>query len=160
MSRVSRYVVLLVLLGLSSMPAAAAERALLSIRGIVLPDNGYVGYFDVKTWGVKVISVCHLPPGWTMTAGKSADPSGVLSGQASLGVTFLNLTDLHELDGLFLIETDSYREKDQPNQFGGNLPASFNGVVGIGTYGQHDLDVHDVPLTASNFVHEPAERCS
>jgi hypothetical protein len=47
---------------LVTQPAAAADRELLSIKGVTLPNHGYVSGFNIDTWGVRVISVCHLPP--------------------------------------------------------------------------------------------------
>jgi hypothetical protein len=137
---------------------ALARSELLSIRGIALPENGYVAGFSIDLWSVEVLAVCHLPPGWTITAGKSADPSGVLSGKASLGVAFLNLSDLKQLDRLFLIEVEDYHAREKPLPNGVVSPASFGGKLAIGTYGS-DSAPHDIPIPQTNFVREPATRC-
>jgi len=138
----------------------ATANELLSIRGIGLAENGYISGFHVDTWGVRVLAVCHLPPGWTITAGNSADPSGVLEGTASLGVTFLNRHDVSQLDNLFLIDVVNYRPQEArlPNQPGLIHPASFRGKASIGVYGPDDT-IHDVQLTPANLVREPASQC-
>ena len=105
------------LLAGAARPYCALGHELLSLRGIQLPAHGYISSFHIDTWGVTVLAVCHLPPGWTVTAGRSADPSGVLGGTASLGVTFLNSASLSEPDDLFLIEVSDYQpaEGGTPN---------------------------------------------
>jgi hypothetical protein len=157
----SRTVSLLLVATLAIASQSARAGELLSIRGIALPENGYVAAFHIQTWGVTVVSVCRFPPGWTITAGRSADPTGVLNGEASLGVTFINKERLRDLDRLFLIEVEDYHAHavSSGDNAGGFLPATFVGNVSVGTYGDEDLNWHDVPLTAANLVREPAARC-
>jgi hypothetical protein len=144
----------------SALPSVADASELLSIRGIALPEHGYVEAFRIEIWGVKVLAVCHLPPGWTITAGKSADPSGILAGEASLGVTYLNSQNLDQLRKLFLIEVSDYqvRALPMPNVPGGVHPATFSGKLVVGTYGNHG-DAHEVPIAPANLFREPATRC-
>jgi hypothetical protein len=151
--------VFLVLAG-SALPALADPSELLSIRGITLPEHGYVEAFRIDTWSVRVLAVCRLPPGWTITAGKSADPSGILAGEASLGSTYLNNKNLDQLHQLFLIEVSDYRERElpMPNVPGGVHPATFSGKLVVGTYGTHD-DAHEVSITPANLLREPATHC-
>lgn len=159
MIRLRSMPVLLALVG-SALPSAADASELLSIRGITLPEHGYVKAFRIETWDVKVLAVCRLPGGWTITAGKSADPSGILAGEASLGVTWLNNQSLDQLRQLFLIEVSGYQERElpMPNVPGGVFPATFSGKLVVGTYGNHD-DAHEVPITPANLFREPATRC-
>ena len=144
----------------SALPSLADAGELLSIRGITLPEHGYVKAFRIETWGVMVLAVCRLPPGWTITAGKSADPSGILAGEASLGVTYLNGQNLDQFRKLFLIEVSDYRERELPipNVPGGVYPATFSGKLVVGTYGNHD-DAHEVAIMPANLFREPATQC-
>lgn len=139
-------------------PSAADDSELLSIRGVVLPQNGYVVGFTIKTWGVDVLAVCHFPPGWTITAGKSADPEGILAGGGSHGVTWLNAARIGELGQLFLIKVSDYRahEAHSPNV---DDPATFSGKLLVGDYGNPEADWREVSLLPANFVREPASRC-
>jgi hypothetical protein len=155
-----RLLVFIILIATAIAPAAHAKRELLSIRGIVLPEKCYVAGFKIDTWGVKALSVCHLPGGWTITAGKSADPSGTLAGEASLGVTFLGQSALKQLSQLFLIEIEGgFQEKAKPIPAGGEFPATFTGKISVGTYGHGDGDIQEVLLAQTNLVREPAEHC-
>src|ERR1039458_10782265 len=121
MIRLRSMPVLLALVG-SALPSVADSSELLSIRGITLPEHGYVKAVRIETWDVKVLAVCRLPGGWTITAGKSADPSGILAGEASLGVTWLNNQSLDQLRQLFFIEGSGYQERELP------MPNVLDGV--------------------------------
>jgi hypothetical protein len=138
--------------------AIAADTELLSIVGINLPENGYVNEFNIETWGVEVLAVCRLPEGWTITAGKSADPSGILKGEASLGVTFLNQHRIGELRGLFLVHLESYQaeERVEPNVV---YPATFKGTISVGTYGGGDIGGREIRIAPTNLLRTPAARC-
>lgn len=139
-------------------PAVASETEILSIQNINLPDNGYIQGFRIETWGVTVLAVCHFPPGWTIMAGTSADPTGILSGEASLGVTFIAKGHTKALSQLFLIQVEDYREREEPTPHG-ILPPTFSGKVTVGTYGYHDPDWHDVQIMPTNLLREPANKC-
>jgi hypothetical protein len=138
--------------------AVAGNTELLSIHNISLPNNGYIAGFQIDTWGVRVLAVCHLPSGWTITAGKSADPTGILSGEASLGVTDIADGNSAQLSELFLVEVEDDREREEPIP-NGVRPARFSGRLTVGTYGQHDPDWHDVPLTSANLTRDTATKC-
>jgi hypothetical protein len=137
--------------------AKAGQIELLSITGIELPEGSYVAGFNVDTWGVEVLAVCRFPFGWTLTAGKSADPSGTLKGEASLGVTLLNRRSISELRNLFLVDIDGYQAE---TRFEGNTeyPATFIGTITVGKYGD-DSDPRAFPLSSTNFVRTAATRC-
>jgi len=122
-----RFLILLALVMIATAPTARAKRELLSIGGVALPEKGYIAGFKIDTWGVEVLAVCHLPPGWTITAGKSADPTGLLAGEASLGVAFLDRSALKQLSQMFLIELEGpYQEESKPIP-NGEMPATFAG---------------------------------
>src|SRR5262249_49605429 len=78
----SKGILIIAALVLATMrPVIADAGELLSVHGIALPENGFLFAFHIDTWGVRVLAVCHFPPGWTLSAGKSLDPSGILSGE-------------------------------------------------------------------------------
>lgn len=113
--------------------AAWGQRAqLLSFRDLPVPENGYLASFSIDTWTVRVLAVCHLPPGWTITAGMSANFSGVLSGHGSHGATFLSRDQLHRLDNMLLVEVTEYAAKEEVLPGGGKRPASFDGRLDVG----------------------------
>jgi len=127
---------------------------LVSITGIPLGDREFVDSFTVETWGVTYLSVCRFPPGWEVRAGRQASQDGLLSGQASHGVTFIDRARLDELTGLALVEVDG------PVAWGrqGNMPPTFAGTARIGRYGT-DESRRELRLTEANIRVEPASRC-
>ena len=148
-----------VLLG-TSLSHGAAARELLSLNGIKLANKEYISGFRIETWGVRVFAVCRFPFGWTITAGQSADPSGVLEGAASLGVTFLNAWNADQLENLFLVDVSDYQPLDRQfkNQPGSLYPASFHGELLIGRYGT-DPTIHHVTMANNNIVRRSASQC-
>ena len=124
--------------GASGAPAAAAPGGLYlaSIDGIRLDPNEFVDGFTIDTWGVEIVAICHLPPGWEIRAGRAASPDGVIAGEASHGVTFLNRARLVQLRDLALVRLseDPPRRREDRSR-GSILPATFAGRVGIGRYG-------------------------
>ena len=145
-------------------PLAAAESPtqLLSLTGIKLkafdgPGGEFVSAFEVNTWDVQVLAVCHIPPGWTVTAGRNADFDGILSGVASLGVAYINASQLSELDAIFLVRVGKYREHDDGDCTKHCIPATFSGDVTVGTYG---LDADSkLRLRPSNIHLQDASKC-
>jgi hypothetical protein len=118
----------------------------------------YVARFDIKTWGVRVIAVCHIPGGWTISAGKNADPEGVLSGSAGEGVAFLDAEGLHQLTDLFLVQVDDYHPVAKGDCANSCTPASFTGNFYIGEYG---ADAQPTPqrVIPENIRLTAATRC-
>ena len=106
---------------------------------------------------MRVLEVCRVLPGWTITAGNGGDPSGVLAGEANIGVAFLDHAHVNELDKLFLVDVIDYRAVDRRNG-GTTYPASFSGTVSIGTYG-NDTTTHKRRLKPASFVRTPADQC-
>ena len=141
-------------------PVDHYQTYLASITGIRLGANEFVDEFSVDTWGVIHRAVCHFPPGWFITAGSSADPTGLIKGQASLGVTYLNRNRLSELNGLMLVTLDG---PVQRKDFGHDgtavfVPATFKGYARIGRYGT-DERRRKIRLTYRNIRLVPADRC-
>lgn len=131
---------------------------LASITGIKLGKDEFVDGFSIETWGVKERAVCHFPPGWSIDAGSSADPSGEIKGEASLGVTNLSPERLSELNGLVLITLSDTVQKKEIKTRDSDHPATFKGRVNIGTYG-FDNKTRKAPLTYRNIKLVPADRC-
>ncbi len=147
-------------LAVRSAPVDHPKTYLASITGIRLTKDEYVDGFSIATWGVTLRAVCHFPPGWDIDAGSSADPSGQIKGEGSLGVTYLDRTRLSELSGLVLITlVDAVQVKDIGHDGGPVfIPATFKGHVSIGTYGV-DGKTRKGRLTARNIKLVPADRC-
>ncbi|MDR3508235.1 MAG: hypothetical protein P4L64_10095 [Caulobacteraceae bacterium] len=102
---------------------------LASITGIPLKPGERIKGFSISTWGVTFSAVCQIPPGWTIKAGGSATPEGVLNGEASLGTTWLSQPSpkpLHDLILLTLVEPVQRRDV---GKVGGPvyIPATFKG---------------------------------
>ncbi len=133
---------------------------LASIVGLKLSENEYVDGFAVETWGVTLKAVCHFPPGWSIDAGSSADPSGEIKDEGSLGVTYLNNKNLSELAGLVLITLDSPVQTKDKGRDGGPVfvPATFKGHASVGTYGE-DGKSRKIRLGYKNIKLVPADRC-
>jgi hypothetical protein len=87
-------------------PAAAQEGEeegqtyLLSLALPLGPGDRSDG-FRVATWGVDMLAICRIPPGWRIRAGRSANPEGVIEGEATHGVTWI--ADTARLEGLALV---------------------------------------------------------
>jgi hypothetical protein len=118
----------------------------------------YIASFDIKTWGVRVIAVCHIPGGWTISAGKNANPEGVLSGSAGEGAAFLDSESLHQLTDFFLVQVDDYHPIDRGDCTKNCTPASFAGDFYIGEYGSEDQPKPQRVLP-SNIRLDAASRC-
>ena len=145
---------------MSARPGFAAATQLLSIVGLGIPAGRYVSSFDIQTWGVRVLAVCHIPPGWTVSGGQDADPGGTLSGSASEGVTFLDPSHLGDLNGLFLVEVaDVHAAQGDLAKDGWYLPPTFDGKIEIGRYG-NDTDTSPRRLVPSNIALVAAARCA
>jgi hypothetical protein len=139
-------------------PARAGEGQayLLSIAEIALAPREYVDRFSIDTWEVEILAICRLPPGWTITAGKDATPTGSIGGEASHGVTFLDAARLSELQDMALIALDGPVDW-QPH---GTIPATFAGHAEVGIYGTgDDLPRRRIAFTAANLRLTPAAGC-
>ncbi len=142
---------------LSGLALAAADDPgrsyLASIEGIALAEGEFLDAFSIDTWGVDMIAVCRIPPGWEIRAGRMASPDGVVAGEASHGVTFLDARRLGPLRHLVLVGL-----RDPPSEASGTLPATFAGRARIGRYGT-DETRREVALGLANVRLEPATAC-
>ena len=148
-------------------PAArSAETQLLSITGINLhplksgsqPTGQYIAGFNIETWDVRVIAVCHIPGGWTISAGKNANPEGVLSGSAGEGVAFLDADSFNQLTELVLVRVGDYNPIDKGDCTKNCTPATFAGNFYVGQYGS-ESEPELQRLQPSNIRLTPARRC-
>jgi hypothetical protein len=126
---------------------ADVTRALLSVDGVEVPQGKEIVAFNIETFGVEFLGVCHVPGSWEFKIEKYADPEGVLSGKAD------NQRDvLRDLRDLFLVDVYEYQPLPRPNH-----PASFAGWVKIAS---HPLDPAERRvLHADNFRLTTAARC-
>jgi hypothetical protein len=138
--------------------AAHPQTYLVSVEGIQLGAKEYVDSFSIDTWGVEIVATCKIPPGWTINAGSSADPTGKIAGEASLGVTYLDRNRLKYLRQFVLLRTGEPVRKRAFRRGNVNLPASFRGTVDIGTYGPSEKTRKQI-LDFRNLRLSPASRC-
>ena len=149
---------------LALLAAGAAEPVdhphtyLLSLRDLPVDANSYVNEFSIDTWGVTTLATCQIPPGWTITAGSSADPSGQVSGTGSLGVTWLGHKRLNQLSSIVLVRLYAPLQRRTILSGTGEVPATFRGHATIGRYGGDDTD-RKVRLTWRNVRLTPAKHC-
>jgi hypothetical protein len=147
--------------------ASATDTQLLSLTGIRLhpikpteTDHAqYIAGFNIDTWGVRVLSVCHIPPAWTISAGQGIDFGGSLSGSAGGAVANLDASRRDELRNLFLVEVIDYQATARGNCSDSCTPATFSGTVDIGTYSMSNVPDKKFRLAPSNIHLTPAARC-
>src|SRR5438874_13335933 len=77
---------------------------LLSVGGIAIPRDEMIESFAFSTWGVTFKSVCHIPAGWTIKAGRSLTAEGTFEGYGSLGVSMPRSANPTIFRSLVLIE--------------------------------------------------------
>jgi hypothetical protein len=155
---VERLISVLITLIIACSAGAELARAneLLSLRGIELTKGSFISGFHIETFGVRIIAVCRFP-GWTIAAGNSIDLSGTLDGNSGGGVANLDGPNAYRLDDLFLVDVIGYQQEERRKQ-GEINPASFSGMVSIGTYGDDDK-TREIKLHPDNFVRCPASQC-
>jgi hypothetical protein len=144
------------LLGLSiglvlgcSQAQAAGHRFLASIAPPPLANGEFVGQFRIEVDGATVLSACHIPFGWQVTAGMYDGNSGVLAGEGGLGGSLVSKQNrnLNGLRDLFLVELRP--GEDRPR---------FEGSMEIGRYGTSDRR-RKVRVTPRLLTFSPATHC-
>ena len=149
---------LLLLLAVSS-PVQAEDPStwLVSVEGVSLGENEQITAFAFETWGVTFRAVCHIPDGWTIRAGRRVNPSGVLEGKGSNGISWFADGNPAEFRDLVLVELEGPVQPDDIHTADGSgvLPATFKGHADIST----DGDDRQEPLTARNIRLTPAGAC-
>ena len=138
-------------------PVDHPKTYLASITRIPLKPGERIEGFSISTWGVTFTAVCQIPPGWTIKAGGSATPEGVLEGEASLGTTQLSEASPKPLHDLVLITLYGPVQRRDIGKEGGSfyLPATFKGHALLS-----GADVERrVRLSYANVRLTPASRC-
>ena len=144
-----------------------ADAQLLSLSGVQLHPlrqgedkrAQYIAAFNIKTWAVKVLAVCHIPAGWTISAGENASSEGVLSGSAGEGVAFIDAGALAELNNLFLVQVTDYQQEDRGDCARNCTPATFSGDLSIGTYGVDGVPDTKLRLSPANIRLTSTAKC-
>lgn len=130
---------------------------LVSITDVPSEAGDSIESFTLSTWGVRFSRVCHIPAGWTIKAGGSLTPQGILEGEGSLGVSWLPGTSPPELREFALVTVYGPVQPDALNSADGSggVPATFAGTATIST----DDGEKQVSLTADNVRLTPADQC-
>ena len=130
---------------------ASDQRMLVSITGVTLAPMQFVSGLSVETFNLDVLAICNVPPGWDMKASSpTAGPSVGVGGGASGGVASLEGASLKELQGLFLVKTLEYGDGPSDYKITGELAIEVRA---------EEPGWLDYPLTPTNIVVEPADRC-
>jgi len=130
------------------------------IVGIPISADRHLTKVDLRTWGVEVAAVCHIPPVSKVSVAFDLDPGGVLIWQASSWHGEVGQDELEVLRALFLVKYDEslFQRLPRGNPRGEYHPATFEGVATL-------TSVKDPPRTSriklgpDNFELTPASRC-
>lgn len=138
-------------------PVDHPKSYLASITDIPLKPGERIEGFSISTWGVTFTAVCQIPSGWTIKAGGSATPDGVLEGQASLGTTWLNEASPKPLHNFVLVTLYGPVQRRAVDKEGGpiHIPATFKGHALL----SGDDAERKVRLSYANVDLTPASRC-
>src|SRR5258708_27043981 len=83
--------------------ALSASTELLSVEGIPIRAEQHLTKVEIRTWGVQVLSVCHIAPVSAVSADVKIDPSGVLVWKANVWHGEIGKDDMTYLHNLFLV---------------------------------------------------------
>lgn len=119
-----------------------AQSYLVSIVDLPLEAGESIESFSLSTHHVSYQSICALPVGWTIKAGRTLRGDGVLEGEGSNGVTWLRHSSPPELEAVALITLDTEAAR---TSFGGSAM-----IVGIEGEREVALTEANVRLTASS----------
>lgn len=145
----------LAMLLIGAAPADHPRSYLLSIGRIPLKDTESIEAFSIKTWGVRLRSVCSIPRGWRIKAGSSATPNGNLEGEGSQGATWFNKSSPKELQTFVLVTLYAPVQREDIGSPDDGEPATFKGTATINT----DDGDEQRALTYKNVTLTPARRC-
>jgi hypothetical protein len=138
--------------------AFAADTALLSITGIPLDQGHHLTSVVIRTWGVEVLAVCHIPKVSVVSVDFDLDPGGVLTWKANSWHGELDKSALKALSALFLVRVFDYQREPRGKPNGAYHPASFEGVATIARI-EEPRQEQRLPLGWRSFSLTPAERC-
>ena len=147
----------LILFAAAPVPTDQPVTYLASITDIPLRKDDRVQGFSISTWGVTVNAVCHVPLGWTITAGGGGVPDGVLSGEGAMGATWLSEASPKALRDLFLVTLVGPVQRRDVGRDGATffVPATFKGRAFV----WRDDTLHKVRLGYANVRLTPASAC-
>ena len=74
-------------------PASADSLALISITGIDLKQNEFLEGIALTTRNLRVLAVCHVPAGWSISVDNPTGPIGGVEAGASGGWRNLEQTN-------------------------------------------------------------------
>ena len=154
----SRRRVALALFAMAASSGAAAATAppvrLLSIRVPVLGPGEYVDAFSIGTVGIGILSACHVPFGWQVTAGNDSSVGGALDGQASVTPAAVSRANRNtgQFGGMVLVRLD------QPPDARDGLPPRLTGTLTVLRYGDEKYE-RKLRLRPQDIVLAPATRC-
>jgi len=149
------YVARAIIMVLCFAPPAAHGKQLLSFREFPLAPDDSIDQFKIETLGIRVVSVCNIPWGWSIITRSRANEFGYIEGTASNGITRIDRDHLGLLDDLFLIE-DAGQIRDTTSA-DGNVPKSFDGQIFI--VGRDDEEGKPHPMQPRNYVLRHASAC-
>lgn len=138
-------------------PVDHPKTYLASITDIPLKSGERIERFSISTWGVTFTAVCQIPSGWTIKAGGSATPEGVLEGEASLGTTWLSEASPKPLRDFVLIKLYEPVQRRDVGKEGAPvyIPATFKGHALL----SDDDAERKVRLSYANVRLTPASHC-
>lgn len=130
---------------------------LLSLVDVPLAADESIEAFTLSTWGVTFTAVCQIPTGWTIKAGGSVTPSGLLEGEGSNGVSWLPESSPPELRNFVLVTLHRPVQTDEtPAANDSGEPPTFIGSATISTVDGEK----QIRLTAENIRLKSADRCT
>lgn len=138
--------ILTILLGSSVPVPAATVIKLISIKGLELGKDEYLWGMTLRTKNLRVLAICRIPAGWSISSSNPSGSDGTIEGGASGGVSALNMEQLKELQTMFLIKLSN------------TIGWGISGVVDIENRGDQP-DMAERTLDPENFFFESADRC-
>ena len=138
--------------------ALATNTAQLSITGIPLDQGHHLTKVVIRTWGVEVLAVCHIPKVSVVSVDFDLDHGGVLTWKANSWHGELDQSVLKALSAIFLARVLDYQREPRGNPSGEYHPAPFEGFATI-TRIEEPRRERLLPLGSKNFSFNPAERC-
>ncbi len=129
---------------------AAERRFLISVVPPPMAAGEFISQFKFNVDGAAVLSACHIPFGWRVTAGMYDSNSGVLEGEGGLGGSLISNENRNfdQLNNLFLVEVTPGVEHPK-----------FDGTFEIGRFGADDRRGRKVRLTPRLLTLAPAVQC-
>ena len=142
---------LALLIGIFSGIHPVLGQELVGLQNVTLKPGEVLWTFDIQFEEGRIVAVCNVPEGWTITAenyGEAAlykDGGGRAHGSADFGHDALSATDLSQLRGFLLIDRSAIHRK----------PATLTGF--FTTSGPSDN--RKIKLRPENFTRREAKQC-